>query len=208
MHVFIKREHNYCINLLLDTPQTYQKAAPSYCVQMCPLYTEEFSTVLLHVRDQYAEECFIQLSFSMDKGYWGPKYVGVGNFLHYYCKSNTVVCIRWLSYSNWIVSHGMPNVKHFNSHLFLCWLHSSLLLFVYFICLFLIYICLSLAFTLFVCFTPSPCFLAFCSTLICFKNVDKTNLKVCTTRKYRLKKYSFLIFFHFTFLLWIIFILK
>jgi hypothetical protein len=67
MHVFITREHNYFITLLLDTPQPYQKAAPSYSLQMCPLYTEELSTVLLHMRDQYVEEYFIQLSFSLDK---------------------------------------------------------------------------------------------------------------------------------------------
>jgi len=68
MHIFIMREHNYCIKLLLDALPTYQKAAPSYCLQMCPLYTEELLTVLLHMRDQYVEESFIQLSCSLDKG--------------------------------------------------------------------------------------------------------------------------------------------
>jgi len=68
MHVFIITEHNYYTKILLRTTPTYQKAAPSYCVQVCPLYTEELSTVLLHVRDQNVEEYFIQLSFSLDKG--------------------------------------------------------------------------------------------------------------------------------------------
>jgi hypothetical protein len=72
---------------------------------------------------------------------------------------------------------GMENGKHFNSHRSVRWLRSSFFLFLFFYLLLLISIYLSLAFTPFFCFSPSPCFLTFCSTLIFCKHVDKTSLK-------------------------------